>query len=103
MRRLDGRTALITGGARGIGFARIEVAGGGTVPEAGEFVLVHGTLLQEQRPGRIEQQHLRRAVHQAALVDHAAAFAADDPVVFVDDVEEFLADRDGSHCTTRNR
>ena len=72
--RLDGRTALITGSARGLGW---EMAKG--LAEAGARILLHGRSLERVTDRLAELRALGRACDAVAfeMADRAAMQAAD--------------------------
>ena len=64
--------------------------GSGRIPNAGEVILLRGTLLQEELATRIEDQYVDRAMFQSAAMNFRARELADHFIAFIDDIKNFV-------------
>ena len=82
--------AKLAPGGSGIILARVKMAAAGGIPATGKGVLAHAAALEKKTSRRVVDHDVRGAVNQVLRVDFAAGRAADDAVLRVDDVEEFV-------------
>lgn len=74
-------------------FARIHVTRSRSRPDSRQLIFVHGALLQKKLTARIPDQYMHRAMAQPFSMHPTSGCLADDSVVLIHDVKEFLGIR----------